>query len=71
VEEVENRVSGSEDKVEELDQTVKDLERLLRKYKRNTQVQEAYRTPNYQDQKRNTPRHILIKTLSTQNKKEF
>jgi hypothetical protein len=55
VEEVENRVSGSEDKVEELDQTVKDLERLLRKYKRNTQVQEAYRTPNYQDQKRNTP----------------
>jgi hypothetical protein len=35
--------------------------------KRVTQVQEAYRTPNHQDQKRNTPRHI-IKTLNTQNK---
>jgi hypothetical protein len=34
---------------------------------RVTQVQEAYRTPNCQDQKRNTPRHIIIKTLSTQN----
>jgi hypothetical protein len=32
VEQVENRVSGMEDKVEELDQTVKDHERLLRKY---------------------------------------
>jgi hypothetical protein len=36
-----------------------------------TQVQEAYRTPNCQDQKRNTPRHIIIKTLTTQNKEEF
>jgi hypothetical protein len=35
---------------------------------RVTQVQEAYRTPNNQDQKRNTPRHIIMKTLSTQNK---
>jgi hypothetical protein len=33
-----------------------------------TQVQEAYRPPNRQNQKRNTPRHIIIKTLSTQNK---
>jgi hypothetical protein len=33
-----------------------------------TQVQEAYRTPNHQDQKRNISRHIIIKTLSTQNK---
>jgi hypothetical protein len=31
-------------------------------------VQEAYRTPNRQDQKRKTLRHIIIKTLSTQNK---
>jgi hypothetical protein len=31
-------------------------------------VQEAYRTPNTQDQKINTPRHFIIKTLSTQNK---
>jgi uncharacterized coiled-coil protein SlyX len=33
VEQVENRVSGTEDKVEELNQTVKDHERMLRKYK--------------------------------------
>jgi hypothetical protein len=32
---VENRKSGTEDKVEKLDQTVKDHERLLRKYKWN------------------------------------
>jgi hypothetical protein len=32
VEQVENRVSGMEDKVEELDQTVKDHERMLGKY---------------------------------------
>jgi hypothetical protein len=38
------------------------------KKERVTQVQEAYRTPNHQDQKRNTPRHIIIKTLSTENK---
>jgi hypothetical protein len=35
---------------------------------RITQVQEAYRTPKHQDQKRNTSRHIIIKTLSTENK---
>jgi hypothetical protein len=35
---------------------------------RDIQVQEAYRTPNYQDQKRNTPRHIIIKILNIQNK---
>jgi hypothetical protein len=34
-------------------------------------VQEAYRTPNHQDQKRNTPTHIIIKTLSTQNKERI
>jgi hypothetical protein len=32
VEQVENRVSVTEDKVEELDQIVKDHERTLRKY---------------------------------------
>jgi hypothetical protein len=36
-----------------------------------TQVQEAYRTQNYQDQKRNTHRHIIIKTLSTQDKERI
>jgi hypothetical protein len=37
------------------------------KKERVTKVQEAYRTQNHQNQKRNTPRHIIIKTLSTQN----
>jgi hypothetical protein len=37
VEQVENRVSGTEDKVEKLDQTVKDHERILRKYIWNMQ----------------------------------
>jgi hypothetical protein len=34
-------------------------------------VQEAYRTPNHQDQKRKTPIHIIIKPLSTQNKERI
>jgi hypothetical protein len=34
-------------------------------------VQEAYRTPNHKDQKRNTTRHILIKTLNTQSKERI
>jgi hypothetical protein len=33
VEEIENRVSGIEDKEEELDQIAKDHERMLRKHK--------------------------------------
>jgi hypothetical protein len=39
--------------------------------RRVTKVKEAYRTPNSQNKKRNTPRHIIIKTLSTQNKEGF
>ena len=31
-------------------------------------VQEAYRTPNRMDQKRNFPRHIIIRTTNTLNK---
>jgi uncharacterized protein YoxC len=38
---------------------------------RVTQVQETYRTPHRQDQKENTSRHIIIKTLSTQNKERI
>jgi hypothetical protein len=34
-------------------------------------VQEAYRTSNYQDLKRNIPRHIIIEALSTQNKERI
>jgi hypothetical protein len=41
------------------------------KKERVTQVQEACRTPNHQDQKRNIPRYIIIKTLSTQNKEKI
>jgi hypothetical protein len=37
VEKVQNRVSGTEEKVEELNQAVKDHERRLRKYKWNVQ----------------------------------
>jgi hypothetical protein len=35
------------------------------------QVQEAFRTPNSQDWKRNTTRHITIKTLSIQSKERI
>jgi hypothetical protein len=35
------------------------------------QVQEVYRIPNCQDQKRNTPRQIIIKTLNLQNKERI
>jgi predicted transcriptional regulator len=41
------------------------------KKERVTQVWEAYRTPNNQDQKRNTTRYIIIKTLNTQNKERI
>jgi prophage DNA circulation protein len=34
---IENRISGTEDKVEELDQTEKDHEKMLRKYEWNMQ----------------------------------
>jgi hypothetical protein len=38
---------------------------------RLNQVQKVYRRPNNQDQKSNTPRHIIINTLSTQNKERI
>jgi hypothetical protein len=44
VEQVENRVSGMGDKVEKLDQTVKDHERMLRKYEWN--MQDIWNTMN-------------------------
>ena len=34
-------------------------------------IQEAYRTPNRLDQKRTSPRHIIIKTQSIQNKERI
>jgi hypothetical protein len=34
-------------------------------------VQEAYRTPNILDQKRKSSRHIMIKTLTAQNKERI
>jgi uncharacterized coiled-coil protein SlyX len=49
VEQGENRVSGMEDKVEELDKTVKDHERKLRKYKWNMQdIWDTMKRPNLQ-----------------------
>jgi hypothetical protein len=35
------------------------------------QVQEASRTPNRLDQNRTTPRHIIIKTTSTENRERL
>jgi hypothetical protein len=37
---------------------------------RDIQVQKAYRTPK-RTRKRNTPRHIIIKTLNIQNKERI
>jgi hypothetical protein len=34
-------------------------------------IQEAYRTPNSLDQKRNSSHHIIIKTLNVQNKERI
>ena len=34
-------------------------------------IQEAYRTPNRWDQKRNTSRHIIVKTPNAQNKERI
>jgi hypothetical protein len=34
------------------------------KKEKNIQVQEAYTAPNFQDQKRNTHRHLIIKILN-------
>jgi hypothetical protein len=34
-------------------------------------VQEAYGTPNHQNQKRNAPRHFIIKTLNIKNKQRM
>jgi hypothetical protein len=47
VEQVENRVSGIEDKVEELDKTVKGHGRMLQKYKWNMQdIWDTMKRPN-------------------------
>jgi hypothetical protein len=47
VEQVKNRVSGMEDKVEELDQTVNDHERMLRKHEWNMQgIWDTIKRPN-------------------------
>ena len=36
-----------------------------------TNIQEAYRTPNRLDQKRNSSSHIIVKTPNTQNKERI
>jgi hypothetical protein len=35
------------------------------------QMWEASRTPNWPDQNRSTPQHIIIKTTNTETKKEY
>jgi hypothetical protein len=32
---------------------------------------EAFRIPNRKDQERNTPRHLIVKTLNIQNKEQI
>ena len=46
------------------------IEEYFPKRKRNKpiQIQKAHRTPNRQDQKRNCPCHVIVKTLDIQNK---
>jgi uncharacterized coiled-coil protein SlyX len=47
VEQAENRVSGTEDKIEELNQTVKNHEKMLRKYEWNMQdIWNTMKRPN-------------------------
>jgi hypothetical protein len=47
VEQVENKISGTKDKIEELDQTVKDHKRILRKYEWTMQdTLDTMRKPN-------------------------
>jgi hypothetical protein len=47
VEQIENRVSGTEDKVEEVDKRVKDHERMLIKHKWNMQdIWDNMKRPN-------------------------
>jgi uncharacterized coiled-coil protein SlyX len=65
VEQVENRISGTEDKVEELDQTVKDHERMLRKYKWNMQaIWDTMKRPNLESRVWKKKRYKL-KALTT------
>jgi wobble nucleotide-excising tRNase len=47
VEQFENIASGMEDKVDKLDQTVKDHERMLKKYEWNIEdIQDTMKGPN-------------------------
>ena len=42
-----------------------------RKKEKNINIQEAYRTPNRLDQKRNSSCHIIVKTPNAQNKERI
>jgi hypothetical protein len=39
--------------------------------KKKTSIQEASRTPNRYDQNRTSSWHIIVKTISTENKEEY
>ena len=45
---------------------IEDFQNLKKEMPMN--IQEAYRTPNRLDQKRNSSRHIMIRTTNTPNK---
>jgi uncharacterized coiled-coil protein SlyX len=63
---VENRVSGMEVTVKELDQTVKDHERMLRKYEWNMQnIWDTMKRPNLQIMGIEEGEEIQIKALTT------
>jgi archaellum component FlaC len=65
VEQVENKISGTKDKIEELDQTVKDHKRILRKYEWT--MQDTWNTMR----KPNLCILGIIKTLIKQNKERI
>ncbi|CAH7484839.1 AABR07011733.1 [Phodopus roborovskii] len=120
IQEMEERISGAEDKLEEIDSSTKENHKSNKSLTQNIQemwdtmkrpnlriigieegeeaqlkgaenifnkiieenfpnlkkdmpmkVQEAYRTPNRLDQRKKTPRHIIIKTPSIQNKERI
>jgi nucleoside-triphosphatase THEP1 len=44
---------------------------ITEKFPNLIQVQEASRTPNRLDQNRSSPQHIIIKTISTENRERI
>ena len=65
---------GEESQDNNIDQIINRIvEENVPKLRKDTliQIQEEQRTPNRQDQKRNSPCHIRVKTLNVQNKERI